>query len=219
MLLKKILRRMHYLRGKLRNDLVWGGFGKGSRVIRPMRIVGKRFVHIGAGTVIMHDARIEAVYSYGMDTFAPCIQIGDNVDIQQRVHITCAEKVVIENNVSVLPDVLITDINHPYRDIMIPPKKQRLEHSPTFIGEDSIIGMGARILPGIRIGKHCCIGANAVVTKNIPDYSMAVGIPAVVIKRFDFERQEWFKVNDNVIMQNVLMGGGNIILLCTRKAA
>ncbi len=215
MLLKKILRRMHCLRVKLRNDLVWGSFGKGSRVIRPMRIVGKRFVHIGAGTVIMHDARIEAVYSYGTETFTPCIRMGDNVDIQQRVHITCAESIIIGKDVSILPDVLITDISHPYDDITIPPKMQRLKHYPVSIGDETIIGMGGRILPGIRIGKHCCIGANAVVTKDIPNYSMAAGIPAVVIKRFDFERHGWCKVNDNVIM----MGGGNVTLLCARKAA
>lgn len=204
MLLKKIRKRLHYWQVRLRNDFVWGSFGKHSKVIRPMRIVGRRFIHIGSGTVIMHDARIESVYSYGTDIFAPCIRIGDNVDIQQRVHITCAESIVIGKDVSILPDVLITDISHPYDDITIPPKMQRLKHCPISIGDETIIGMGARILPGVKIGKHCCIGTNAVVTKNIPDYSIAVGVPAVVVKEFNFERQEWCKVNENVIM----MGGG-----------
>lgn len=196
MVLKKVLKRMHRLRVSLQNDCMWGTFGKRSKVVRPMRIIGKRFIHIGSNSVIMHDARIEAVYLYGKEIFTPCIRIGDNVDIQQRVHITCAESITIGNNVSVLPDVLITDINHPYEDITIPPKIQSLKHDPVSIGDETIIGMGARILPGVRIGKHCCIGTNAVVTKDIPDYSLAVGIPAVVVKEFNFEKREWCKTGD-----------------------
>ena len=46
----------------------------------------------------------------------------------------------------------------------------------------------------VRIGKHCVIGANSVVTKDIPDYSVAAGIPAKVIKRYDFEKSEWVRV-------------------------
>lgn len=49
------------------------------------------------------------------------------------------------------------------------------------VGEGSFIGANATIMPGVRIGKHCVIGAGAVVTKNIPDYSVAVGVPARVI--------------------------------------
>jgi acetyltransferase-like isoleucine patch superfamily enzyme len=49
---------------------------------------------------------------------------------------------------------------------------------------------------GASVGKHCVIGANAVVTHDIPDYSVAVGIPARVIKRYNFETQQWEKVED-----------------------
>lgn len=200
MLVIKICNRLKYEISSRKNNLYWGDLGKHSKVIRPMRIIGKRFIHIGTSSVIMHDSRLEAVYSYAGDSFSPCIRIGDNVDIQQRVHITCAERVEIGNNVSILPDVLITDINHPYTDISLPPKMQKLEYKPVYIGEETIIGMGARILPGVIIGKHCCIGTNAVVISNIPDYSVAVGIPAVVVKKYDFEQQKWCKVSNNVIV-------------------
>mgnify|MGYP002624560611 CR=1 FL=1 len=218
MLIQKILRRLKYYYLKCKNDFTWGSIGRRSKVISPRRIIGKRFIHIGTNSYIMHDARIEAVYLYADQFFSPCIKIGDNVDIQQRVHITCAESVVIGNNVSILPDVLITDINHPYIDITLPPKMQHLEHKPVSIGEESIIGMGARILPGVNIGKHCCIGTNAVVTSDIPDYSVAVGIPAVVVKKYDFEQSKWVKV-DNAIK---LYGGGGYSVnarLCARKVA
>lgn len=218
MLFQKIVRRLNCYYLKCKNDFAWGSFGRHSKVIRPMRIIGKRFIHIGSDSIIMHDARIEAVYSYAGESFSPCIKIGDNVDIQQRVHITCAESVVIGNNVSILPDVLITDIHHPYADIMLPPKMQHLEHKPVIIGKETIIGMGARILPGVKIGKHCCIGTNAVVTSDIPDYSVAVGIPAIVVKKYDFEQRNWCKVCNAL---NMYRWGGvnNSLFFLARKVA
>ncbi|WP_296014180.1 acyltransferase [uncultured Treponema sp.] len=206
MILKKILYRLRLYKISLINNFCWNSFGKHSRVIKPMRIIGKKFISIGFDSIIMNDARIEAVYNYGDEVYFPSIKIGDNVDIQQRVHITCAESINICNNVSILPDVLITDINHPYIDISIPPKNQHLEHKPVFIGEETIVGMGARILPGVKIGKHCCIGANSVVTQDIPDYSVAVGIPAKVVKRYDFDESEWINVSRDKKL--IVTGGG-----------
>ena len=58
------------------------------------------------------------------------------------------------------------------------------------IGDDSWIGENVCII-GASIGRHCVIGANAVVTKEIPDYCVAVGNPARVIKRYDFEQKDW----------------------------
>ena len=193
-ILKKILARLCFYRVSFSNNAHWKYIGRHSKVIKPMKLVGKKFISIGSCSYIMNDARIEAVYTYAGEKFSPSIKIGNNVDIQQRVHITCAESVEISDGVSILPDVLITDINHPYVNISIPPKEQLLEHNPVFIGPDTIVGMGARILPGVKIGKHCCIGANAVVTKDVPDYSVAVGIPAKVIKKYDFEKSEWVKI-------------------------
>lgn len=191
--------------------------GRRSRIIKPLRIIGKRFIEIGSNVIIMHHARIEAVYAYAGVTFYPVIKVGNGTDIQQRVHITCAESLVIGNNVSILPDVLITDINHPYTDISTPPSQCKLEHRSVSIGDETIIGMGARILPGVHIGKHCCIGTNAVVTKDIPDYCVAVGNPAVVIKQYDFDKHEWKKIGDTIKMYR---GGVNKkVSSCTRKVA
>jgi maltose O-acetyltransferase len=54
--------------------------------------------------------------------------------------------------------------------------------APVFIGENTFIGVGAMILPGVSIGRECIIGAGAVVTKSIPDNSVAVGVPAKVVE-------------------------------------
>lgn len=196
--------RLRFFHHAMKYERSWGHLGKHSKIIHPMRIIGKKFINIGNASVIMPGARIEAVFSYAGESFNPRIEIGDNVNIEQNVHMTCAGSVKIGNDVSILPDVLITDINHPYEDISVPPKSQRLEHKNVCIGAESIIGMGARILPGVEIGRHCCIGTNAVVTRNIPDYSVAVGCPAVVIKKYDPFIKRWIAINNTINMH----GGG-----------
>ena len=204
-MIKKIYRYFCNRVKNIRQNCFWKKKGAKSKIFAPLRIIGKHFIEIGSNVIIMHHARIEAVYAYADEHFSPILQIGDYTTIQQRVHITCAEKVIIGSHVAILPDVLITDINHPYTDISTPPSHCKLERKPVSIGDETIIGMGARILPGVHIGKHCCIGTNAVVTKNIPDYSVAVGNPAKVIKQYDFDRHEWKKVNDTIKMYR---GGG-----------
>lgn len=62
---------------------------------------------------------------------------------------------------------------------------------PVSIGDESFIGMGARIFPGVSIGKHCIVGANAVVTHNVPDYCVVAGVPARIIKKYDFSACKW----------------------------
>ena len=92
-------------------------------------------------------------------------------------------------------NVTVTDINHPYEDVSLPIEKQPLEVSSVIIGKDCKIYNNVVILKGVNIGEHCVIGANAVVTTDIPDYSVAVGIPAKVIKRYNFDTQRWEKTS------------------------
>jgi acetyltransferase-like isoleucine patch superfamily enzyme len=90
--------------------------------------------------------------------------------------------------------VYITDQNHGYEDITIPISKQSQPERAVSIGDGSWLGHGSVVLPGVTIGRHVVIGANSVVTKDIPDFSVAVGVPAKVIRRFDESRQEWLSV-------------------------
>ena len=64
------------------------------------------------------------------------------------------------------------------------------------IGDNTFIGFGATVLPGVVIGRNCVIGARTVVTKSCPDYSMLAGSPAKIIRKFDFATGEWVPVND-----------------------
>ena len=79
----------------------------------------------------------------------------------------------------------ITDCDHEYRDINVPVIDQGIVQRGQMvsIGEGSYIGINAVIVGNVKIGKHCVIGANSVVTKDVPDFCVAVGSPARVIKK------------------------------------
>lgn len=71
----------------------------------------------------------------------------------------------------------------------------KADGSPNLMIDDGTwLGTNVVIVGNVHVGKHCVIGANSVVTKDIPDYSVAAGIPAKVIKRYDFEKEEWVRV-------------------------
>ena len=84
---------------------------------------------------------------------------------------------------------------HGYEDITKPIKKQPIiQKKEVIVGDNSWIGENVCII-GAKVGKHCIVGANSVVTRDVPDYSVVVGSPARIIKRYDFEKQEWRKTN------------------------
>lgn len=93
----------------------------------------------------------------------------------------------IGEKVLLSPNVYITDCDHDYRNISVPVINQGIAQKgqTASIGEESYIGINAVIVGKVKIGKHCVIGANSVVTKDILDYCVAVGSPAKLIKRIE----------------------------------
>ncbi|PHM66218.1 exopolysaccharide biosynthesis protein [Xenorhabdus stockiae] len=113
--------------------------------------------------------------------------IGDNVVIADWVHIAALNKVTISSGCLMGSKVFITDHFHgKTTDISIhslpPNDRQPYSKGPVFIDENVWIGDGVAILPNVKIGRGSIIGSNSVVTKDIPPYSIAVGIPAKVIQ-------------------------------------
>lgn len=170
----------------------------GRRVIicNPILITPER-LKIGSGVFIRHFGRIEAVTNYAGKSFLPVIEIQDGVSIEQNLHLTCAGKITIGKNTAIAANVTISDINHSYDDIDIAPDKQSIEVTEVIIGEDCKIYNNVVILPGTILGKHCVVGANAVVSGKIyMDYSIIVGAPARVIKRYAIEQQKWLSTDE-----------------------
>lgn len=160
-----------------------------STIIKPLYITPS-FIEIGDRVHIWHNARIEGVRVSDKN---PKIEIQDGVSIQQNLHLTCAEYVCIGKNTAIVSNVTITDIEHPYAADDIPVVQLPIKIKPTRIGDYCCIYSNSVILSGVTIGNHVIIGANSVVTKDIPDYSVAVGNPARVIKKYNFASQQWEK--------------------------
>lgn len=174
--------------------LLYGSFGYNSDIIKPLMVSGKKYINIGNHVYIRNGARIEAIERYGKSEFKPNLTIGNNVTIEQAVHITCTQKVAIGNDTTISSFVYISDTAHSHKKIGINVLQQEIESKPTTIGNCSFIGTGAKIMPGVQIGENCVIGANAVVTHNIPDGCIVAGVPAKVIKRYNRETHEWEKI-------------------------
>lgn len=186
--ISSILRLYKYIIYKITfKEVHWSDNIISIKYITPKYIKLKPYVYIGPY------ARIEGVDKYNTITFSPLIELKEGVSIQQGVHITCAKHIVVGKNTAIAAYVTITDIHHPYVDINTPIERQNIEISEVEIGEDCKIYNNVTILPGVHIGKHVTIGANSVVNSNIPDYCVAVGAPAKIIKKYDFEKKEWIK--------------------------
>ena len=169
------------------------------RIIRsPFDIRNRRYIDLGEGLTTGTGCRIEA---FPKDKNAGlCIEFGKNVQINDYVHIAAGESVKIGNNVLMASKIFISDINHGSYDgkkADLPDTiavKREISTAPVVIKDNVWIGESVCILPGVTIGKNSVIGALSLVSKNIPDNSIAVGNPARVIKKFDFEKKQWVRV-------------------------
>lgn len=174
----------------------FGALGGGSIIFAPILVTEPQRMFIGSKVCIRDGARLEIVRSPGAD-WDPELRIGDDVNIEQGVHIICQASIVIESHVSITPYCAIVDTYHPFdRPDIMPKIGVRLPDRKTYvrIGQGSFIGTHSVILPDVSIGRGCVIGAGSVVSSDIPDYCVAAGSPARVIKRYDPARGEWASV-------------------------
>lgn len=100
----------------------------------------------------------------------------------------------IGNRVIVAQNVVISGIDHEYEDITTPIMDQEIATSLITIADDVWIGANSTITRGVKIGKHSIIAAGSVVVGDIPDYCVAAGVPARVIKKYDSLSGKWLKV-------------------------
>jgi acetyltransferase-like isoleucine patch superfamily enzyme len=177
-----LLRRQFYrMKGVLFYRRVFGSFGSGTILYPPLLLLSPRCIWIGNGTTIRQGVRMEII-KRSLSPM-PQLTIGDNVNIEQYVHIICKNRVTIGSNVSITGFCSIVDTNHPVDSLASNDKigsSIDQSDSPVEICDGAFLGMGVRILPGVRVGRGAVIGANAVVTKDVPDFHIATGVPAVI---------------------------------------
>jgi len=158
---------------------------------------GLSFIEIGEDFSAETGLWLEAITRYNNQVFTPKITIGSRVRISQFVHIAATNQVMIGNDVLIGSHVMITDHNHGqyskgHSSPMIAPTNRPLDTDQQIsIGDRVWLGNGVVVAPGSKIGEGSIIGANAVVTGHIPPFSIAVGAPAIVKKRFDFSINQW----------------------------
>lgn len=111
------------------------------------------------------------------------VSLGRNVVIGRQTIIECNEKIEIGNDVMIAENVSIRDTDHSFSDLNIPMIRQKITTKPVKIEDDVWIGFGVAITKGVTISRGSVVGANSVVTHDIPPYAIAAGVPARIIKK------------------------------------
>ncbi len=151
-------------------------------------------VFLAPGSYILYSKNVTVGKNFTMGPFAQVlcqdpnkgskVTLGDNVSINHHVFINadCGGVITIGNNVIIGPLTILRAANHRADEINVPIRYQG--HKPGFIivEDDVWLGSGVVVLPDVRIGRSSIIGAGSVVTNDIPAFSVAVGIPAKVVR-------------------------------------
>lgn len=171
-------------------------YGRNVYLFPGVHIVRPQYVCIGDDVTIGRNTDI-FVHPEDPKSKKSIIEIGNNVHIGINNIIGARKKIVLEENVLLGPHVMIGDHSHHYENIDIPIKFQAAtEGGAVRIERDCWIGANVFILPKVTVGRHAVIGANSVVNQNVPAYSVAVGAPARVVKRYDIESKQWVKTDE-----------------------
>jgi len=161
--------------------------------------------HRGKGSVIRGMTRID-VFPFNRFSLGDHATIEDFCTVNNgvgdviigddsRIGLGCVliGPVTIGRQVILAQNIIVSGLNHTYQDVKVPIRQQKVTTKPIIIEDEAWIGGNAVITAGVTIGKHSVIAAGTVVTKDIPPFSIAVGNPARVIKRYNFETEIWEK--------------------------
>lgn len=185
----RICREVYYIFNRSR----FGQIGRGCRIYSPLKISGAENIKLGDKVTLEYKTWLSAS---PIEKGIECsLEIGDNTAIGHFNHIYATKKIIIGKKVLTADKVYITDNLHGYENISIPIIDQPIRQiGEVIIGDGTWLGENVCVI-GAQIGKNCVIGANSVVTKNIPDYCVAVGSPVKIIKRYNLESNKWKKTN------------------------
>lgn len=159
-----------------------GQLGKGTILSKADQLLNPRHIFIGKQVGIAHGARLDAIRQFAGQSYAGAIYIGDHTSIQPYAHIAAAASLYIGTYVLTGSRIFISDHDHQFTKLDVPVAYQPLAVAPVRIEDHVWLGENVTILKGVTVGHHAVIGANSVVTKNIPPFAIAAGSPAKVIR-------------------------------------
>ncbi len=165
----------------------FGSFGARSVLVPPVRLVGESRIAVGDDVYVGRGSWLQTLEG---PERGGVLEIGDGTSIAGRCVLSAARSVRLGRRVLLASNVYISDHIHAYDDPARAVLDQGLERlEPVEIGDGAWLGQNVVVCPGVTIGRGAVIGANSVVLGDVPDYSLAVGVPATVVRRFGVERQ------------------------------
>lgn len=199
--LSKLHRKLHAFEARQDAPRL-GSAGPGTVVAMPSSIVGPERLHIGRDTYIHPYCRIEIItrnpHLDGPDLPASDarIVIGDRCVINSFTHFGAMGRIVLGNDVGIASGVCIEDHHYLFEHATAerPLKKQPFRVADVVLEDGCMIGEHAVILAGVTVGANSWVGANAVVTRDVPAYSIVAGVPAQVVRQMDPSSGEWRRV-------------------------
>ena len=188
----QLLRRIWFRLGELLFRLLYApqmlSCGQRAFVGWPFRLDGAGNIKLGDFSVVQARGWL---YCVPVNNVSAQLTIGSRCVLGYNNHIAAVREVVIGDDVLTANNVYISDNIHCYEDINTPIMRQPVRFKQSvYIGQGAWIGENVCVI-GANIGRNCIIGANSVVTSDIPDFSVAVGVPARVIKQYDHVLCEW----------------------------
>ena len=178
----------------------------------PWRIFNADHIHLGDDISLGPNCLLSAMTEYPPaswaqvvpqfkiqpQAFTPKIVIGNRVSATSNLTVAAMQEIIIEDDVMFASNINLTDGLHGFDSVELPFKYQKMcRIAPIKIKKGSWIGQNVVVLPGVTIGEFSIIGANSVVTNDIPDKCIAVGSPARVIKRWDENTNDWAKIESS----------------------
>lgn len=167
--------------------LGFSSFGAESMLQQPYSVLlGEAAISVGDSTLISAGATLAASpeWEWSPDD-GPIISIGSRVWAARGLSVVAHRRVEIGDDVWFGPDVYITDACHDASDPTRPIGHHMEPAQPVTIGDGAWIGTGVVVLPGVTIGERVVVGANAVVTDDLPANCVAVGSPARVVRQLN----------------------------------
>jgi acetyltransferase-like isoleucine patch superfamily enzyme len=161
---------------------IFGSMGGQCSIAKPLLLNNPQYIYLGDRVSIRRGARLEAIRPFSHRI--PELRIGNDVNIEQNVHIICQSRITIGKNVTITGNCAIVDATHPFFTIKDGEKigaGVMDEDSYVIIGDGVFIGFGSVILPNVRIGRYAVIGALSVVDKDVPEFGIVRGNPARLV--------------------------------------
>jgi acetyltransferase-like isoleucine patch superfamily enzyme len=193
----KLVRLLERLYAKFYSLLISGGFaefGSKSVIVPPFRFSGEERIAIGSRVFIGGGSWIAALENVKNNGTA--VSIGSDTSISGVCAISAISSVIIEDHVLFALNVQVSDHKHRYDFKELPIKLQGIDKiAPVRICQGSWIGQNVVICPGVTVGRGAVIGANSLVNRDVPEFSVAAGSPARIIKDMTGET---FRFNQNV---------------------